>query len=247
VRCKIRYNNLNIKEDDLNILQKVSIYHLLKRKLPSSQNIQHWIEQLNLPKNEIQLDKLCLILQWPEKAKNFIHQHNVSYKNIRFLIDHTSDEIDMLFELADLLSLRLIELNNIFNLLSEIALNKNKSIIEVLNIPDIKNILSDISLNRNQKIVAFKTLLQNMRYPLISKYRDEINQKMKELSFSNDVNIITGIICVPNSFAILILLNPSIIINSSLSAIAIIGYKIPTFFIEVFIASKPRLLLKSNS
>ena len=184
---KIRYNNLNIKEEDLNILQKVSIYHLLKLHHSELKSIQDWIEQLNLPKNKVLLNKLCQILAWPDKAKNVIHQYSLSYKNIRFLIDQNIDVIESLFELAHSLSLRFVELNNIFNLLLEISLNNNQTILEVLRIPEVNNILADFTLNRNQKIVAFKTKLQQMRFPLIAKYQDEINQKMKKLSFSNNV------------------------------------------------------------
>ena len=51
------------------------------------------------------------------------------------------------------------------------------------------HLLNNEKFNRNQKISEIKKLLYNWRYPLISKYQNQLNNKIKSLSLSHNIKL----------------------------------------------------------
>ncbi len=187
---QLRYFSLIHEDNDLNILQKISLYVLLENEAQSPNELERWLVQLNLPKNPNQLKKIKRLLKWPANAKSYINKYNASYKQIRFLLDQPAEVLSNLINLADELSIRLVEFLNIYDLLDETALNNNQSITNLINSRDIQEILKNGDLNRNQKLQRFKDLLFRLRFPAVSSSQENIKQKIKGLDFSDNFKIL---------------------------------------------------------
>lgn len=183
---RIRYFDLKSSSTDLNILQKIDLYKLLIKYQSSTPELKNWLETLNLPRDPKTLTSLRLISDWPLQARQYIHQYHASFQNIRFLLGVPKDLISLLFEMANLLSIRWIELSEIYHLLNEIALNTGANIREILNHPEVVALFSQEKVNHKQKVMALKELLHNWRYPLLSDYRHKFNLLLKELSLPDN-------------------------------------------------------------
>ena len=189
---QLRYFSLIHEDNDLNILQKISLYVLLESETQNPNELERWLVQLNLPKNPNQLQKIKKLLKWPASAKSYINKYNASYKQIRFLLNQPAEVLSNLINLADELSIRLVEFLNIYELLDETALNNNQSITNLINSRDIQEILKNRDLNRNQKLQGFKDLLFKLRFPTVSSYQQNIKQKIKSLDFPDNYKILYG-------------------------------------------------------
>ncbi len=187
---QLRCFSLIHEDNDLNILQKISLYVLLEDETQNQNELERWLVQLNLPKNPNQLKKIKKLLKWPVSAKSYINKYNASYKQIRFLLDQPAEVLSNLINLADELSIRLVEFLNIYELLDETALNNNQSITNLINNRDIQEILKNGDLNRNQKLQRFKDLLFKLRFPTVSSYQQNIKQKIKGLDFPDNYKIL---------------------------------------------------------
>ena len=182
---KIRYYNLKQHDLDLNVLQKTAIYSLIEETRASDDLLCKWQKTLNLSNPE----KLSQVLNWPKVAKDYIYKYNVSLKQIRFLLDQTNETINKIFSFAESLSIRIVELNRIYEMVSEIALNDKTSIISIFKSNQIKSIINDDDRNRNQKIFKLKKTLYEWRFPIISQYQKHLNEKLKVLSFDDNIQI----------------------------------------------------------
>ena len=182
---KFRYYNIKHENSELNALQKVSIYSLLKTTKLSKIKLDEWIRKLNL----IHEEKLLGLMNWPKVAKKYIYDYNVSLKQVRCFINHDSKTVQEIFSIGVSLNIRIVELTKIYELVSEIALNEDTTIISVLNKKSIAAILNNKHINRNQKIVQLKKILYEWRYPIISKYQHELANLLKTLSFKNNTHI----------------------------------------------------------
>jgi hypothetical protein len=187
---QLRCFSLIHEDNDLNILQKISLYVLLENETQNPNELERWLVQLNLTKNPNQLQKIKKLLKWPASAKSYINKYNASYKQIRFLLGQPAEVLSNLINLADELSIRLVEFLNIYELLDETALNNNQSITNLINSRDIQEILKNSDLNRNQKLQGFKDLLFKLRFPTVSSYQQNIKQKIKSLDFPDNYKIL---------------------------------------------------------
>ncbi|MEJ2542587.1 MAG: ParB N-terminal domain-containing protein, partial [Calditrichaceae bacterium] len=111
---KIRYHNLKQENVELNAHQKLSIYSMLKEAGIAFQSLESWQRILNLP----QYDKYHTILNWPQAARDYIYNYNVSIKQLQYLIKQNNRVIDEIFSIATSLSIRIVELNNIAEMIS---------------------------------------------------------------------------------------------------------------------------------
>jgi ParB family chromosome partitioning protein len=187
---QLRCFSLIHEDNDLNVLQKISLYVLLENETQNPNELERRLVQLNLPKNPNQLKKIKKLLKWPASAKSYINKYNASYKQIRFLLDQPAEVLSNLITLADKLSIRLVEFLTIYDLLDETALNNNQSITNLINSRDIQEILKNGDLNRNQKLQRFKDLLFKLRFPTVSSYQQNIKQKIKSLDFPDNFKIL---------------------------------------------------------
>lgn len=186
---KLRYDDLKYQRDDLNILQKMTIYQLLLKNQAGDSKIDWWVRRMNLPADRNLLSKTMRILTWPQHAQIYLHHYHVSLQNIRALLDQNNSTITELFHFAITLSIRPVELNEIYNYCNDIALNSNKNFTDIIRHPDIMAILENSIKNRNQKLVAIKRLLYQWRFPLISHYQKTLDQKLSDLAFPSNFNM----------------------------------------------------------
>lgn len=182
---KIRYYNLKQEDIELNAHQKFSIYHLLKEANVTNHTLHDWQRILNLSSPE----KFHKILNWPNIARDYIYNYNVSIKQLLPLLNQDIEVIAETFSLATSLSIRIIELNKMLEMISEIALNENESIISILNRNIIKSIINDQNLNRNQKILKLKRVFYEWRYPTIKKFQKQLTDQLKMVSFNENTQI----------------------------------------------------------
>lgn len=182
---KIRYQNLRQGNSELNALQKISIYKMVEESNTSKEQKDNWYKILNLSS----IENLYHPLYWPIVAQKYVYTYNVSIKQLRSLWKIDNETINAIFSFADFLSIRIVELNRIFEMVSEIALNDNVSIISILNNERIVSILTNDRLNRNQKILKIKKALYIWRYPIISEYQKKLNNQLKLLSFEENTKI----------------------------------------------------------
>jgi hypothetical protein len=182
---KIRYHNIKNEDVELNALQKISIYLLVKEINTSKDVLINWQKTLNLSSPE----KFVQLLIWPEIAKNYIKKYNVSQKQIRLLLDYDHETLAEIFFIAESLSIRIVELCKIIEMVSEIALNENTSVKSILDRMEVKSILQDENLNRNHKISKLKKILYEWRFPIISNYQKKISNQLKALSFNDSIQI----------------------------------------------------------
>lgn len=182
---RIRYYDLKQNHEELNILQKISIYSMIEQIDVSMNLLNDWKRQLNLSQPE----HAKQILNWPSVAKNYIHRYNVSYKQIRFLLNQDVDVIREIFLLADFLSIRIVELSGMFEMALEIALNDNTTILHIFKSECIQSILYDENYNRNQKIFHIKMVLYQWRFPKMFNYQKELERHLNRLSFKTNTKI----------------------------------------------------------
>lgn len=187
---QIRYEDLKYLKGDLNILQKMAIYRLLLKNKASNSRMDWWKKKLNLPANKNSLDKIMRIMTWPTNAQLYLHKYHVSLQNIRTILDQNNTAIGELFDFADLLSIRPVELIEIYNYCNDIALNNNKNFTDIIKHPDIMTILEDKTKNRNQKLEAIKKLLYQWRFPLINHFRNAVEQKLSDLAFPSNIKAV---------------------------------------------------------
>jgi len=181
----VRYYNLKSCDTELNAHQKLSIYRLLEEACEINQILHNWRKLLNFKNPE----KFQNILNWPEIAKEYIYNYNVSIKQLQPLINQNNQVINEIFSLAVLLSIRMVELNTIIEMISEIALNENQSMISILKRNAITSIIGDENLNRNQKILKLKQTIYEWRYPTITKCQKHLTNQLKKLSFNSNTQI----------------------------------------------------------
>ena len=82
--------------------------------------------------------------------------------------------------------MRPVEFIKLSELLNECALNEGISIKEILEEESVNKILFDNEINRNQKTNQLKDIFHLRRFPVISKYRqkmDELNKQFKTNHF----------------------------------------------------------------
>lgn len=182
---KIRYYNLRHGNVDLNALQKISIFKIVEECDISKEEISNWVKILNLSN----LDKLPQLLNWPDIAQEYVYIYNVSIKQLRFYLGFDTETIIAIFSFAKLLSIRIVELNRIVEMISEIALNDDLSILSILKDDNITSITNDDQLNRNQKVLKLKNVLFVRRYPAISEYKKRLNDQLRKLSFEENTQI----------------------------------------------------------
>ncbi|MGD9898285.1 MAG: ParB N-terminal domain-containing protein [Calditrichaceae bacterium] len=186
--AKIRLFSLNY-DSEPNLYQKISIFHFLGINSVPIQELYAWRNQLNLPHNESQMDKIKRILQWPKPFLNYINKYNASYRQLRPLLDKSEAELQPIFDIGIQLSVRLVELINISELVFESALNKKVSIEEILSHDSVRVVLSNDQLTKSQKTQHLKSALFSLRYPAISQHRLKALQKTKDINLPPNAQI----------------------------------------------------------
>ena len=181
----IRYHTIKQEDIELNAHQKISIYTILKEAEISDQKLHDWQIKLNLMNPE----KYIKILGWPNIARDYIYNYNVSVKQLLPLFGQSNDVIAEIFSLATSLSIRILELCSIVETVSEIALNEKVTIISIFNRKQINTLLENKDLNRNQKILKLKKILYDWRYPTITKYQNQLEVQLKELTLNAQTSI----------------------------------------------------------
>jgi hypothetical protein len=180
-----RYENLCLNSIEMNIFQKAGLFNIIKNGNCTDDILFKWQQKLNF----FWSGKIEKILSWPAEARNYVYKYNLSLKQINLLLGFENDIIREIIHFADLLSLRIVELNKVLEMIIEIAINENNSINQILNSDKILSVLNNEKFNRNQKISEIKKLLYNWRYPLISKYQNQLNNKIKSLSLSHNIKL----------------------------------------------------------
>lgn len=180
----IRHHDILLKNPELNILQKTAIYQIIKQSHASKDILNIWQRKLNLSKPE----RFNKLLSWPVNAREYIYQYNISAKQIIFSLEYNYDQIEEIFNFAELLSIRIVEINKIIEMVNEISLNEQVTVSEILRSENIQSILNNPSYNRNQKIAMIKSILYNWRFPRISQLRSKLQQEIKSLSLPGNIN-----------------------------------------------------------
>ena len=178
---RLRYELLNSSTEELNVLQKARVLNLVNKYIPLEKQ-NSWIQLLKLPKD----NDILKILTWPEQAQQYLIKYSVSYNQIKPFLTFSQKDIEALFNFAAELSMRPVEFIKLSELLNECALNEGISIKEILEEESVNKILFDNEINRNQKIAQLKDIFQLRRSPVISKYRqkmDELNKQIKTNHF----------------------------------------------------------------
>ena len=179
---RLRYELLKSSTEELNVLQKARILNLVNKHIAASEKQNKWIQLLKLPKD----NNILKIINWPEHAQQYLIKYSVSYNQIKPFLNFSQKDIEALFNFATELSMRPVEFLKISELLNECALNEGISIKEILKEDSVKQILSDNEINRNQKTAKLKDIIYLRRFPVISKYRqkmDELNKQFKTNRF----------------------------------------------------------------
>ncbi len=174
---------------DPDILQKVSLYDFVKSNTTQPLDCEKIRMDLKLPSSEADLRKLVGILNWPDAAKEYLSQFHVSHNQIKPLLNIDGKELEPLFNIGIALRMRPVEFLNIALQSHEIALNKDISVSSLFLEPPLSDIFSDPLLNRNQKITLLKSTVTTLRIPMISTFRQSVENEIKKLGFDRNIVI----------------------------------------------------------
>jgi hypothetical protein len=172
---------------DPDILQKVSLYDFVKSDTTQPVDCERIRMDLNLPSSKADLIKFVRILNWPDAAKEYLSQFHVSYNQVKPLLNSDGNELEPLFNIGIALRIRPVEFLNIALQCHEIALNKDISVSTLFLQPPLSDIFSDPSLNRNQKIALLKSTVTTLRMPMISTFRQSVENDIKNLGLSRNI------------------------------------------------------------
>jgi len=184
-----RYISMNIS-GEMNILQKISLYHFLILNESEPEKLSEWQKILNLPTNKSELSKISTtILDWPDHAKRYIQKYNLSHNQVKPILKVKNPDVKTLFKLGLELQIRAVELLQIFDIVNEIAIDKNQSITQLFAAEPFKTLIKNENQNRSQKLNLLKNHLFKLRYPVINKSQMEMDQLIRELKLSDKINI----------------------------------------------------------
>jgi len=115
---------------------------------------------------------------------SYLSTHGVSLKHSLSAEGLSFQEQGFFLFLANSLSLKGYDLNDILTDLREIAMLERKKVLTVVKDLKIPEILEDPTLTRSQKINKIKKIIKKERFPILSKINQNLEKISKKLKFT---------------------------------------------------------------
>ena len=128
------------------------------------------------------------IASMPEEALTFCHQKRFSFKKCMNIARHEKGLLEKVFALKSCLSLSASVLEEILSTLLDISRMYEKSYDKILDSKGVRAIFHG-DLSPSERTAAFRQLLREMRYPVLTEVNRKITSEIKAMEFPANLGI----------------------------------------------------------
>ena len=184
VKFAITENSL---QRTLNLVEQSRSFYMLSGFYKDNDHLAGAASVLGLPNNPSIINKIKKICKLPRDIQNGVLSNTISLSMALELEMLEKGEGAAFAILFDNLKLSLNKQREIITHIKEIAIIDNISIINLLTKSHLREITDDKDLDRSQKINKIRLYLKQRRFPEITRAEKELEIKMKDEAFDEDV------------------------------------------------------------
>lgn len=174
----------------LNLIEKSRILNIIKNpEIFLEKQRKKILKTIGIPEKTDIINKILKLIQLPIEVQKYIEQYDISLKQTEIFWKIDSDLIKLFVKIANELSIRIVELEQIITLYEDIAGKESLSFYKIFTDLKIDTILKNDNLSRNQKIKLIKEKLQQRRFPKLVKWNNKLEMLQQKLKFPGSTHI----------------------------------------------------------
>ena len=180
----------NAFQRSLNLIEKSRAYTMLSRFFPDKKILEKESSALGLSDSFQMIKKIQCISQMPKSVQKCILEEIISLAVALELSSFETKETEMLVNLFTDIKLSISKQREVLNLLKDISLCHEISIIEILNEKGLCEILQDQDIDKNLKASKLRKILKQRRYPAIVEAEKTYEKYVKELKLGQSAKLV---------------------------------------------------------
>lgn len=139
------------------------------------------LKKIDIPSQNSLIQDMRRLLNLHPKARDYLARYDCALKQAALFFQFTTDEQEILVDLAGSLQMRPVELQEVSTQWKEIAESDKSGVREVYDQIGVDSILSE-NFSRGRKIAEIRDVFSRMRSPRLTAWNDSIEQARKKLN-----------------------------------------------------------------
>lgn len=174
----------------LNLVEKARVLRIVESFLaPGSDEYDTFLILLDLSPHPDGMPDMLKLLELHPDAIAYIEQFNLTLRPAKRFLSFSIEEQVFLAGLAQMLSIRPVELFEIADALKSIGIRKHRTMIELNQEMHLHDVFSDPEMNRNERLIRLKSILYRGQYPLVSGLNERLVGLRKEAAVPESVKL----------------------------------------------------------